>query len=48
MFLSSNNMIYHNMHQDLPSFSVHGYVIHTFYYDQFMNKTHVESMKNIC
>ena len=25
-----------------------GYVIHRFYYDQFMNKTHVEGMQNIC
>ena len=25
-----------------------GYVIHMFYYDQFMNKTHEEGMQNIC
>ena len=22
--------------------------MHMFYYDQFMNKTHVEDLKNIC
>ena len=31
---------------DLPSFSVA--TSYMFYYDQFMNKTHVEGMKNIC
>ena len=34
------------MHQDLPS--SFGTTSYTFNYDQFMNKTHVEGLQNIC
>ena len=36
----------HKMHQDLPRFF--GTTSYTFNYDQFMNKTHVEGLQNIC
>ena len=43
--LSSNGRNYHvknnEMHPDLPNFW--GYIVHMFYYDQFM--THVEGVK---